>query len=479
MINRQKSGQIPIRIGSRLFLPLLDLLIGVILLVPTLAISAPFNSGSTGADGAFAPTVDTTLALPPNGTFHFTTVTVPAGVTVTFTPNVTNTPVMILASGDVVISGIINVNGKDGTSSEIGSVTAGVTTTGGAGGPGGFAGGAGGLSPLGNGGAALSPGLGLGPGGGFSSYSCTTIYVSSGSFAGTGTCGGATYGTSNLLPLVGGSGGGGGSASGANSTTCTNGCNGGGGGGGGGAILIASSGTITFNGRITANGGSGGDGSYPGGAGSGGGIRLIANTFSGSGALAATGGSNRLFHAGGGGRVRLEANTFSSFTATSNPGASYSAPGLVNFSPVPTLSITAVGGVASPASPSGSFSSPDITLPSSTTNPVTVNLSASNVPVGTIVKVNVTHRNNSAATYNSTALSGTQASSTATASVSLNTTMPNVLRAETTFAVQTASNDFPTFAEGEKVEQIRVASVYGRKSEVFLITESGREIPWR
>ena len=54
-----------------------------------------FDSGSTGADGAFSPTVNTTLELPPSGVFNFTTVNVPAGVTVTFKKNATNTAMKI------------------------------------------------------------------------------------------------------------------------------------------------------------------------------------------------------------------------------------------------------------------------------------------------------------------------------------------------------------------------------------------------
>src|SRR5262245_17433813 len=58
-------------------------------MVPAAAFA--FTSGSTGADGAFSPTVNTTVALPPNGIFNYTTVNIPAGVTVTYTRNVTNT----------------------------------------------------------------------------------------------------------------------------------------------------------------------------------------------------------------------------------------------------------------------------------------------------------------------------------------------------------------------------------------------------
>src|SRR2546422_11215635 len=56
-----------------------------------------FSSGSTGADGAFAPTANTTVTLPPSGVFNYTTVTIPAGVIVTLARNAANTPATILA----------------------------------------------------------------------------------------------------------------------------------------------------------------------------------------------------------------------------------------------------------------------------------------------------------------------------------------------------------------------------------------------
>src|SRR5712692_3598038 len=76
-----------------------------------------FDSGSTGTDGAFSPTVNTTVPLPPSGIFNFTTVNIPSGVTVTFLKNTTNTPVVILASGNVTIAGSIVLTGTAGTDS--------------------------------------------------------------------------------------------------------------------------------------------------------------------------------------------------------------------------------------------------------------------------------------------------------------------------------------------------------------------------
>src|SRR5216117_1977411 len=240
-------------------------------------VASAFTSGSTGADGAFTPTVNTNLTLPPSGIFNFTSVTIPSGVTVKFLRNTTNTPVVILATGDVNIAGVLDVSGTG--SPGVGSGGDGITGDDGApglGGPGGFDGGRGGLTE-----GTRRGGDGLGPGSGIvgqlaticGSGSVQSIGGSGGGFAttggpGEGVCGaanplppgGATYGTTQVLPLIGGSGGGGGAGSPSFA--------GSGGGGGGGAILIAASGTVSIispTGSINANGGS--SGASDGGAG--------------------------------------------------------------------------------------------------------------------------------------------------------------------------------------------------------------------
>ena len=83
------------------------------LVTPWLLALAPclgqaFNSGSTGADGALTPAVDITLPLPASGIFNYTTVNIPVGVTVKFKRNTANTPVVMLASGDVTIAGTLS-----------------------------------------------------------------------------------------------------------------------------------------------------------------------------------------------------------------------------------------------------------------------------------------------------------------------------------------------------------------------------------
>lgn len=460
-----------------------------------------FDSGSTGVDGPFTPSANITLTIPPSGIFNFTTITIPAGVTVTFAKNATNTPVIMLASGSVSIAGTIDVRGGAGAAAGTagnGSVTDdGVP---GEGGPGGFRGGAGGLGGGFGGSLGVRGGDGVGPGGG-NGGSLTAGSPQSGgggSFATVGftstdgnlqssATAGPVYGTSRLLPLVGGSGGGGGGGG--------SGFNGAGGGGGGGTLLLASSGSINFisGSSILADGGAGGislgtgcGGS--GGQGSGGAIRLIATTISGTGSVfARQGGFNasgqrcdNLPGGGGGdGRISLEATTIL-FTGTSTPNYLPGTPGQVFAPGLPTLTITSVGGVTAPAAPSGSFATPDITLPIGTTSPVTVNLAATNIPVGTVISVTRFLERGAKAAVNSTGLSGADASATtATASIALSSGVTAVVMASATFTVQTASNPFPTFAEGERVEKIRVAATFGGPSTIFLITESGKEVPYQ
>src|SRR5712691_2678600 len=104
-----------------------------------------FSSGSTGADGAYAPTCaptpcTVTEALPPSGVYNYTTVTIPSGVTVRYTRNAANTPVTLLAAGDVTIMGTISVNGGNGLDGST-TGTGLIFNAGGLGGPGGFNGG--------------------------------------------------------------------------------------------------------------------------------------------------------------------------------------------------------------------------------------------------------------------------------------------------------------------------------------------------
>lgn len=142
-----------------------------------------FTSGSTGSLGAFSPVSNTVVSLPADGILNYTTVTIPVGVTVTFQPNAANTPVTMLATGDVLIAGVVNLDGAAGTGYGAN------VPPGAAGGPGGFRGGQGGAKGATN----NAPSAGQGPGGGTTSAS----YGGGGSY-------GAQSTFVSLLPLFGG-----------------------------------------------------------------------------------------------------------------------------------------------------------------------------------------------------------------------------------------------------------------------------------
>jgi hypothetical protein len=400
-----------------------------------------FNSGSTGALGAFNPTANTTVQLPANGVLNYTTINIPTGVTVTFTRNAANTPVYMLATGDVTIAGTIDVSGSYAGSPQVV----------GSGGPGGFDGG-------------RQQARGLGPGGGMPGTS-TCIFGSGAGHSTSGaqpanlgtSCGaaGSTYGNAELQPLMGGSGGGGFYSEDYS------------GGGGGGAILVASSGKVTITGAINASGGRGGN---AGGGGSGGSIRIVANTISGNGALVITGGAGpRGGNDGGAGRIRLEAYATD---RTVGPVYVTAKPAPVFLTSMPKLTITSIGGIAVPSSPVGSYAQPDVWLSGTVTNPVAVVISGANIPVGTTVNVSVVPQYSVSSSTTAT-LSGTQTSSSATASVNLPTSgnYASVIMAQATFPLSITA-----YYEGEKIEKVRIAAKAGSGSETVYITESGREI---
>ena len=390
------------------------------------ALAQTFSSGSTGADGAFNPTGDTTLTLPPNGVFNFTTVTIPAGITVRFARNAANTPVTLLASGNVGIAGTIDVSATSGGNVVNGTL---LGSNAGGGGPGGFDGGAGA-----NGVASTTGGTGLGPGGGGAGTG-GGFATTGGVVSPTGTPG-APYGNAELLPLVGGSGGGGGD--GALGSTSA------GGGGGGGAIVIASSGTITLTGTIRARGGNGGGGNNPGGGGSGGAVRLVATAITGAnGAIDVRGGSGNSgvgISSGGGsvGRLRIEAYTNTAAVNVNNVPPSTAAPSAVALASGPALTITSIGGVPTPVAPTASFNAPDVTLPASSVQPVAVTLAGTNIPPGTQVRVTVNGQTGGSTAATAT-LSGTLASTTASVAVTIPTNRSSIVSASAAFTLASAA----------------------------------------
>ncbi len=330
--------------------------------------------GADGSDGFFFPTTDTEVDLSlavtrdwdmpspvvgrgvydPNKwavVFKYTSVNIPAGVTVTFKNHPSGAPVVWLVQGAVTILGTVDLSGGRGSDLRIFSVP----------GPGGFRGGV------------RYESAGLGPGGGF----YPAVYYSHGSYGdpGTATSGGTpppTYGNARLIPLIGGSGG----------SSHPN----GGGGAGGGAILIATAGSFTISGEVLANGGSW---LYQG---SGGGIRIIADTVEdglvGPGTLQAQSGGS------GHGRIRIEANSVELAQATI-PTFTWGYPGDTavlwpsDLGNVPEVRVASIGGVSVPTDPRASFDFPqaDATLTSPGVHPLVVE--AKNVPLHWSVNVRI------------------------------------------------------------------------------------------
>jgi hypothetical protein len=124
-------------------------------------------------------------------------------------------------------------------------------------------------------------------------------------------------------------------------------------------------------------------------------------------------------------------------------------------------------------------------LPTGTTNPVAIALTASNIPLGTVIQVTATPQSGSKTTATSSGLTGSLASSTAAASINLSLTQTNVLTATATFPLVASAGGGPIYAEGlvpsivegEEVTHVRVAAVLGGASRVTYLTRSGREVP--
>jgi hypothetical protein len=398
-----------------------------------------FTSGSTGADGALdfsnlpagsVVTFDPKKFNPPlnpagDNIFNFTTINIPAGITVRLSSRVLSGPVFWLASGDVTLNGTVDLNGENGAPPSP-SLSGRVRAMPGAGG---FSGGVGGKEDISSPSASsTSPKAqsGDGPTGGlggifFGPNQCANSTGFSGGFSGNPF----------LVPLVGGSGGGGGEFLGTPIAQLPYGA---GGGAGGGAILIASSTSIIVNGSIRANGGNGSPGNAPGGcgavgasgaAGSGGAVRLVAPTVGGTGILSVRGGNpNGAFGvetasgiaASPDGAIRIE--TFSdAFRGTlAGPfaiGTPFSL--FLPTTPPPSITVSAVNGIDLAQPPTGKLTTPDAII--DTLSPVQITIQASFIPPGTVITLHVFSDNNTDQTVQTTPLLGTLQSSTATANV--------------------------------------------------------------
>jgi hypothetical protein len=268
--------------------------------------------------------------------FKYTSVNIPADVSVTFIPNASRAPVVWLVSGDVKIDGSVSPGGA-------GAFRRGRLKTANAQG---------------------SAGYGIG-GGQFPSQS--------GTFR-------ESYGNTSLVPLIGGSGGGG------NET--------GDGGGipnysspGGGAILIVATGTISINGTVSASTFDG----YGAGTGSGGAIRLVCTSLTGTGRVEAVGGP--IYRSGGDGRIRIEALSVTG-SITAVPETSFFTPkNPVQLWPeetAPSVRLVSVGGGSVPADPKALLNLPGADVNIEVTGSQLIVIESRNLPTNSVVQARIT-----------------------------------------------------------------------------------------
>jgi hypothetical protein len=354
-----------------------------LVLALTAAAQATIPIPSDGSDGAFNPTADVqvdlsqavTAAWDANNAAHagkgvydpakwavvfkYSSVNIPAGVTVTFKNHSPNAPVAWLVQGGVSIAG-----GRGGTSGNPGSA-------------------------------------GFGPGGGLG------VVDPSGNSA-TGNYGdpsvgppdaGRAYGNAQILPLIGGSGGGGFAA-------YDNGA-------GGGAILIAAGAVITLDGSIQTDGGY--ERIYNI-SGSGGAIRLLSDHVAGNGRLSAQGRHPGRI------RIETNDQTYSGASDPPASAGLPNTPTPDIWPPAaePALKMISIGGVAVPSDPTGAFTvgSQDVTLPGAA--PAVVRLQATNVPSTWTVYVRVVPFSGDEVIANATKVSGNDASSVWEATIAPN-----------------------------------------------------------
>ena len=478
------------------------------------------NAVDTGGTGqkpfAIAPTGPFTDGVIEVTNFTLQQHTTPSGAAAAstvldFVPGVDNYPPVIRATGDVTINAntTLSVAGRNGGD----VLSTFLRGAGGLGGPGGYRGGDGGnagLSP-----SAGSPGSG--PGGGPAGAIGSNAIIGA-KFLTTGTTvGGTVIPTGNDLVTIlrGGSGGGGGGGAAGQA--------GGGAGGGGGAILIASNGTITVNGTITANGGFGADvccsGGGEGSGGTGGIVRLVSPTIAGGGALRADRGGtfNCRFNPCAGtapapsqGIVRLEAFTISYNGTLAGGVAATSAPGQIVLPSAPTVflkfaSITdSSNGANTVTVPpltqaipgrTGNISSVDVTMPNPggvSANTVTVALTAgpntgttSGFPGGKTVTLVVTPLDPTlgASQNYSAAITCPAPTAPCTATVP-GVTLPLGFSSMSAFTVVNLNSSgalarlFPKTFENETIESVRIQTD-GKDTEYVLIAESGREFAYK
>jgi hypothetical protein len=421
------------------------------------------------------------------GILEFTNVNLAPGNTqfleVYFVGNSLNNPLTILSQNDIRLGGPtgtfhLKVDGLSGRNPPNVSFSGAGGDPGPGGSPGG-SGGAGGSTP-GNG----NQGFGPAGGTGGAANAATAAAL-------RGVSAGSSPASFSLTPLRGGSGGGGGAGiNPVNSLGCGTailGYGGAGGGGGGGGLTMAATNEIFLGAsgatQIDASGGPGGDNTSTvcrptGGGGEGGSVRLISKTLTGAGSIVLSGGTvpSNLAAAAAGGKIRIEANsnTYTGAITGAGGGSFTQFPGAPIPSDLPTLRITSIAGVATPAAPTGSLTVPDVNFATAPVNPASISLAATKIPIGTTVSVRVTAAIGAAVTVTSTALTGTFDNSTATASVDIPPGQGQIAATVAfTLPPQSAMLMGLPNLDGTKPQHVEVVAGGEGASRVYLVAENG------
>ena len=300
--------------------------------------------------------------------FKYSSVNIPAGVTVSFKNHPTHAPVVWLVQGSVSVDGTLDLSGRVGQIGSAGLIPQEA-------GPGGFRGGVAG--PQGE-------GSGLGPGGGRPGDGGQGKYIS-------------VYGNPQILPLIGGSGAGGKAHEGYSGASA------------GGAILIAVSDSLVTNGRILAKGGKWATTGLAGA--SGGAVRIVANSVIGNGEINCLGGDSSFQPAGENGRIRIESPILAPSLRTDPDTIAVppATPPLI-WPPAgaPTVRVVSVDTLAAPADPTAPLvSSADVAIQND--GPAVIMLETQNFPIEGVVQVRAAQKWGSASWINASYVRGNQA----------------------------------------------------------------------
>lgn len=400
---------------------------------PALFVQYPLYTGSgADANGNFDPPTGTfTFDLATMGTydqarwavvFHFKSVNIKNGTTVKFTNHPSKAPVVWIVETTVTVAGTIDLSGSHATTNNL------LVDDYAEPGPGGFRGGRGAYQ-TGPGGS-----VGFGPGGGnhnstassnmgTGSYGSGAGYATAGAQTGVSVApGGATYGSPQIFPLIGGSGGAGYHSGGVNGSGPQ-------GGGGGGALLLSTNGTIAIqkSGKVYANGGDSSN-SFSNnfsGAGSGGAVRFVADSISiqkdqtSTAQIHAHGGQGGGYW-GGNGRIRFEANAIDLQVDSSPPSSVSNIPGPIFQTNQPEIYLKSVNGVSVTNDPHSGLKQSLADHVIQAGSNAQLQFEAKNVPVGKMVSLRISGANGTILTPAAQALVSTADPSVHTVTFTVN-----------------------------------------------------------